>query len=156
MSSKALCCAAGIAQGAVSLPELVRLSLEAAAGAAKGGPAADPLIVEEAAHTLVKCLTSASSATTGAWQASPGRQLLGSAAVLQHLAANFPSQLDSFEGRQIMLSLLQARIGFFHCTSFLSVCQCYCGVQTEQEFYSQVTSVMDSSERTQHIVVAGS
>ncbi|BDA41059.1 hypothetical protein COCOBI_01-7140 [Coccomyxa sp. Obi] len=98
----------GIANGAVSLPELVRLSLEAAAGAAKGGPAAEPLIVEEAARTLVKCLISASSATTDAWQASSGRQLLGSAAVLQHLAANLPLQLDNAEGHQIVLDLVQA------------------------------------------------
>ena len=128
------CVVAGIPNGAVSLPEMVRLSLEAAAGAAKGGSAAEPLIVEEGAHTLVKCLISASSATISAWQASSGGQLLGSTAVLQHLAANFPKQLDGSEGRHVMLNLLQARIGFLY-EYISSMCQCYYGLQVKRRLY---------------------
>lgn len=94
------------------MPELVRLSLEAAAEAAQGTEPSEPSVVEEAARTLSMCLTSANAATATAWQNVHLRQLQGSAAVLQNLAGSFPAQLSTAEGCKALLDLVQVMAAF--------------------------------------------
>lgn len=109
------------------MPELVRLSLEAAAEAAQGTKPSEPCVVEEAARTLSMCLTSANAATATAWQNVHLRQLQGSAAVLQNLAGSFPAQLSTTEGCKALLDLVQVRAAFIReCVVYLKTLMPYC------------------------------